>query len=634
MPLHLSSSSVRTFRAKAFGLYVMVGVLCLPIVAAAGDDPNKKKAPPPTNAPAPRPAGVAPGRPVAAPAPSAGTRAPAGGGRTVTTPTGVGAGGPATAHGPSTGAGGTAAGGHAITTSNPGRAPAGTAPAGGPSTGMGGVAAGRHSITTSNPGGAQTGVKSAQSGGASTTGHVGVAGASSSSVGHPRPAGVHEVHLANGAAVRTRADGSRSDVHDPKRAMDIHHGLNGNRRISVERADHSRVVAERGGRGYVQRPYMFHGREFGHRTYFEHGRAYDRFYGRYPYHGRYLEVYAPARYYRYGFYGYAYAPWVTPVPYAWGYGAAPWYGYYGAYYAPYPVYAGPTFWLTDFVIAASLQAAYAARTADSNPAQSTVGPAEAGATTALNPETKQIIADEVRLQLQQEATEAQANAAKQDADPGNGSIVHVLSDNQPHVFVSGSDLDLVTASGQECTCSQGDVLRVMSAPPPNFDTASATILASKGGGRECGPGDTVSVAMTDLQDMHNHMRETIDDGLSELQSKQGKNGLPATPSSAVGAPTGATFVAGAPPLDANADSEISQQSNEADRAEREASTSAPAAPAASSGSSVTIALGQTTDQVTAALGNPPRIIDLGAKKIYTYPDMKIIFQNGKVSDVQ
>jgi hypothetical protein len=25
---------------------------------------------------------------------------------------------------------------------------------------------------------------------------------------------------------------------------------------------------------------------------------------------------------------------------------------------------------------------------------------------------------------------------------------------------------------------------------------------------------------------------------------------------------------------------------------------------------------------------------LGAKKIYTYPDMKIIFQNGKVSDVQ
>jgi hypothetical protein len=260
--------------------------------------------------------------------------------------------------------------------------------------------------------------------------------------------------------------------------------------------------------------------------------------------------------------------------------------------------------------------------------------AEAGATAPLSPEAKQEIAYEVRLQLQQEATEAQANAARQDVDPATSSIVHVLSDNQPHVFVSGSNLDLVTASGQECTCSQGDVLRVVSAPPPSSDTTSATILASKGGGRECGAGDTVSVAMTDLQDMHNHMRETIDDGLSELQSKQGKNGLPAAPASTVGAPTRAAIATDAPPPDANADNEISQQMSAADQAEREASTSAPGAPAVSAGSSVTIALGQTTDQVTAALGNPPRIIDLGAKKIYTYPDMKIVFQNGKVTDVQ
>jgi len=38
--------------------------------------------------------------------------------------------------------------------------------------------------------------------------------------------------------------------------------------------------------------------------------------------------------------------------------------------------------------------------------------------------------------------------------------------------------------------------------------------------------------------------------------------------------------------------------------------------------------------VTAALGNPTRIIDLGAKKIYTYPDMKIIFMNGTVASVE
>lgn len=48
----------------------------------------------------------------------------------------------------------------------------------------------------------------------------------------------------------------------------------------------------------------------------------------------------------------------------------------------------------------------------------------------------------------------------------------------------------------------------------------------------------------------------------------------------------------------------------------------------------TIALGQTIDQVTATMGAPQQIIDLGAKKIYKYPDMKVIFMNGQVSDVQ
>jgi hypothetical protein len=48
----------------------------------------------------------------------------------------------------------------------------------------------------------------------------------------------------------------------------------------------------------------------------------------------------------------------------------------------------------------------------------------------------------------------------------------------------------------------------------------------------------------------------------------------------------------------------------------------------------TVAIGQTPDQVTAALGAPKQIIDLGAKKIYRYADMKVIFMNGKVSDVQ
>jgi len=48
----------------------------------------------------------------------------------------------------------------------------------------------------------------------------------------------------------------------------------------------------------------------------------------------------------------------------------------------------------------------------------------------------------------------------------------------------------------------------------------------------------------------------------------------------------------------------------------------------------TIQLGQTTSQVKAALGNPDKIVNLGAKKIYVYKDLKVTFVGDKVSDVQ
>ena len=457
------------------------------------------------------------------------------------------------------------------------------------------------------------------------------------------PVGSHEVRTANGSVVRTRANGSRADVHDARRGMDIHHGLDGNRRVSVERADHSRVYAERGGRGYVQHPYMYRGHEFGHRTYYDHGRYYDRYYNRYGYRGAYLDVYAPARYYPVGFYGWAYNPWAVPVAYSWGWGAAPWYGYYGAYFAPYPVYPSAAFWLTDYLIATSLQAAYAANAAN---AQAEAVAAASGPP-ALTPEVKQMVADEVKRQVALENSEAAANAQSQVPDPASSSIARMLSDNQPHVFIAGSDLDVVDSAGNECPISQGDIVEVSSAPPADAAGATALVLASKGG-KECAKSANVTIAFNDLQDMQNHMRETIDAGMGDLQSKQGKGGLPAAPPSAQVAAVPAAFTAGAPPPDTTASTEIAQQTQAADQAEQEVASAAPAASGPSDAAATapiappppppaapaTIALGQTVDQVTASMGAPTRIIDLGTKKIYVYKDMKITFKAGKVSDVE
>jgi hypothetical protein len=58
-------------------------------------------------------------------------------------------------------------------------------------------------------------------------------------------------------------------------------------------------------------------------------------------------------------------------------------------------------------------------------------------------------------------------------------------------------------------------------------------------------------------------------------------------------------------------------------------TDPPAQPATSG-----VAKGQSTDQVVAILGPPSSIADLGAKLIYFYPNLKVVFVNGKVSQIQ
>jgi len=76
-----------------------------------------------------------------------------------------------------------------------------------------------------------------------------------------------------------------------------------------------------------------------------------------------------------------------------------------------------------------------------------------------------------------------------------------------------------------------------------------------------------------------------------------------------------------------------QEAGQAAIAEPAAQQQAPAAiqPAAQP---ATIEPGQTIDQVVGVLGQPEKIVNLGKKQIYIYKDLKIIFIDGKVSDVQ
>jgi len=411
----------------------------------------------------------------------------------------------------------------------------------------------------------------------------------------PTPRGSNEHVTKAGSAVRTRPNGKLSDVHDAKRGMDVHHGLNGNRRVAVERPDHSRLVFERGRPGYVQHGYSYHGHDFGRRAYFYHGHEYNRYYRSYGYRGLNLNVYAPGFYFGRGFYGWAYNPWAAPITFGWGWRGSPWYGYYGGYFAPYPVYPSASYWLTDYVISQDLQAAYAAH---QEAGEVDGAPTSAGAPPELTPEVKQQIADEIRNQLALENMEAAQTAQHQDVDPGSSGIARLLADGKSHVFVAGGALDLVDANGQECGISDGDVLALQTPPPADATAADLVVMASKGG-QECQKSSTVTVQLTDLQEMQNQMRATVDQGLQELQAKQGTGGLPQAPPSAQAKPTQTEYAAIAPPPNPQDEADLQQQSQQADQSEKEVTgeasqengvpvSAAPAAPAS-------VKAGQTSD---------------------------------------
>jgi len=222
------------------------------------------------------------------------------------------------------------------------------------------------------------------------------------------------------------------------------------------------------------------------------------------------------------------------------------------------------------MISQDLQAAY---TAHQEAGEAAPVPAADAGGPALTPDVKQEISDEVNSQIALENQEAQQNAQKQDIDPGSSGIARMMSDGHKHIFVVGSALDVVDSNQAECALSDGDVLALMSPPPPDAVAADLVVLASKGG-NECGKTSTVTVQLTDLQEMQNHMREQIDQGLQELQNKQGQGGLPQAPPAAQGQPTPAAYADVAPPPDPNAGTEIQQQTQQADQAEADVSSQA------------------------------------------------------------
>jgi hypothetical protein len=457
----------------------------------------------------------------------------------------------------------------------------------------------------------------------------------------------HNVHTTpSGHQVATHG-GRASEIRG--KDMMMRRGPGGMRRTSFERNGHV-YSFNRAGYGHVRSGYRYGGRDYAVRRYYVGGAYYPRYYSSYGYRGVFFDAYAPAYYYNPYFYGWAYRPWAAPVVFAWGWGGNPWANYYGGYFTPYPAYAAPNLWLTDYIVAQTLEASYRER-ADSARA---AGVQQEPVTNqvAMTPEIKQMIADEVQRQLAAENAEATARQSARLPEPGAPpappassytGVGVMLEDNKSHVLLSNANIDVTTVAGQECSISQGDAVQI--APGlggAQGETVNVKVLATAGGG--CPANSVVTVSLQDVQEMINHVRATLDTGLAEMQ--KGK-GLPKPPPTVPTSTAPSEFVSAAPPADPNEAAELTRLNQEANATEqtvlKEASYQDPngggSAPAqtpgpAQQGTSEELQPGMSPEQVIQRKGTPTGNTKFGPKQIMTYPGVKLTFTNGKLTDIQ
>jgi hypothetical protein len=267
-------------------------------------------------------------------------------------------------------------------------------------------------------------------------------------------------------------------------------------------------------------------------------------YNRFSYHGAFYYGYVPGYYYRPAFYGWVYNPWLNPVYYRWDWLASAWYAPYGYYFTPAPVYPVASVWLTDYVLAENLRAAYDASARQ--PPNGTPPDPSAAQNTVLTPEIRQAIAEEVKHEI--EAERAAAASQPQPAAPPAAAPsatapaaapaaaapeVTQVAEQTPEaldpavsVFVVSANLD-VNVGDQACSLSPGDVITRIDAAPDAKQNVTVKVASSKRS--DCPTGQTVAVTVADLQEMHNDFRAKIDSGLKTLADNQGKNGLPPAP---------------------------------------------------------------------------------------------------------
>ena len=366
-----------------------------------------------------------------------------------------------------------------------------------------------------------------------------------------RPADVsmaHEPHFGGGG--RVSAD-SHAVAGGPVHVVRYGNTLSG----TVERTLRPGLVS----RTFVSGGQVLYTHVYQHQIWHQFGRSFA------------YETFVPAVRYPAVYYAWALTVWPRPVAYAWGWQVQPWYPVYGPLFTPYPVYTSPDLWMTDYIIAQSMQTAYQAQSAapapvppplgaaatpvpdsgtaapaaelsgaasaaqpidaapapqpgDAPPApQSSDAPSATGAMPpAITPQVKAQLNAQIKVQLreQQAAAATPAVLTTQSSPPA-------LRPN--HVFfqvVQPLNVPLGTANGH-CSLSANDYIKRTGGM--SNDDWMIPVVVELSRPSDCPEGLQTRVGLNDLNAMENEQEAQVMEAMRAASKRMGPNGPPSGP---------------------------------------------------------------------------------------------------------
>jgi hypothetical protein len=294
------------------------------------------------------------------------------------------------------------------------------------------------------------------------------------------------------------------------------------------------------------------------------------------------ETFVPRVWYPGAYYSWALAAWPHPMSYAWGWRAQPWYPQYGFLFTPYPVYSSPDLWMTDYIIAQNMQAAYTAQVPasqspaaqlpapqllapqlpappateamDGSAATPSAPPSDAPAAATPNessptppagegavpqatpsPPAAPIALPPVMTPAVKAQLDTQIKVQLQDRRAAAATPATLTTDSTPpalrpnHVFFEVvTKLNVPAGSAnQYCSLSPNDYIRRTGAMSP--DDWMIPVVVQLSAASDCPVGLHTYIGLNDLNAMENEQEAQVMDAMQAASKSMGPNGPPNTP---------------------------------------------------------------------------------------------------------